>query len=308
MFERKPRIIGGLGMNLRKGTSITHIRAFVSERFGPGAWDNFLATIPAADCQLLCSIVSEGWYEMALHVRINRAFCDFFYDGNLAGAEELGRYTAERELALNWRRILCLVRPSFAAKHIGVYWRQEESSGNWTSQLRENEFIAQLSDWQGADVVLYRRFAGYLKRMLEVAGNVKLLDVTHESRNGICYCTFRFEWEIQRDIPLRERIESKEELAEVARELSLFTDVESLAEAVAELIHVQLGYPYVALYSRPVDCEGLTLIREVNCRRTDTPLCVVLQRGGRIIGRLDVESGADSREDLLIELVPMLAL
>ncbi len=49
---------------------------------------------------------------------MNRLFCDFFYDGNLAAAEDLGRFSAERDLAGSRRWILSLVRPSFILRHM----------------------------------------------------------------------------------------------------------------------------------------------------------------------------------------------
>lgn len=295
-------------MNLRKGISIINIKAFVTERFGPDSWEKLLATMCEADRTILSSAVHEGWYEMALHERVNRAFCDCFYDGNLAGAEELGRFSAERDLAGVRRWILSLVRPSFVLRHMDAYWRQDEGSGSWTTDVRGDELTTKLSGWQGGDVILCRRLVGYIARMLETSGVLTRPEHLHGEGDGATSCTFRFGWKLERDVPCGARISSKEELVQVARELELFPDVATLADAIVELIHVQLSYPRISFWVQPIDSNGLMLVREVGVKGTGTPLCAMLQRGGRTVGHLEVTPGPDSRRDLLDELVPLLAL
>jgi DNA-binding CsgD family transcriptional regulator len=295
-------------MKLRKGTSIINMRTFVAERFGPRAWDELLTPMSEADRAVLSSIVPEGWYDMTLHARLNRLFCDFFYDGNLAGVEELGRFSAEQDLARGGRWIFTILRPSVVLRHFENYWRQEEGSGSWTCHARDHQFIAQLSGWEGGDHVLCRRLVGYLGRMLETTGAVTSREHVHAVCGDATNCTFRFGWQLERDSPSGERIASKEKLWEAARELDLFSDVASFADVITELVHVQLSCPYVALRARFADHQSLTLVRDAGSRGEGTAICYMLQRSGRFIGQLDVEVGSDSRQDLLDELVPLLAL
>ncbi len=201
-----------------------------------------------------------------------------------------------------------LIRPSVVIRHMETYWRQEEGSGSWTCQVRDQEFVAHLSGWQGGDHVLCRRLLGYLGRMLETAGNVIWREHVHASSGDVTNCIFRFGWQLEHDFPAGDRIVSKAKLWEVARELDVFSDVASLAEVIAELVHVQLSYPYVALRVRFADLEGLTLVRDAGARSAGTAVRYMLQRSGRFIGQLDVEVGPESRQDLLDELVPLLAL
>lgn len=77
--------------------------------------------------------------------------------------------------------------------------------------------------------------------------------------------------ELDHDATRSTLVSSMGEIGEVARELELFSDVVSLAEAITELVHVQLSYPYVALWVRPADADGLTLVRDVGSKGMGAP-------------------------------------
>ncbi len=282
------------------------MKAFVEERNGPEAWSKLLATMTESDRGVLSSILVEGWYGMDLHARVNRAFCDFFYDGNLAGIEELGRYSAERDITGRW--LFRVVRPSFMIRNMNIFWRQDEGSGHWTTFVQGDEFVAQLSGWEGRDAVLCRRLLGYIGRMLDMAGVVERQEHVHANGKDNASCTFRFRWKPAQDLPINGSLSSTERLSALADEFTMFPDVSSLADAIVEVIHFQLSFPYVELWVRPPDSEGLRLAKYAGTKGTGIPVCSLLQRIGSTIGRIDVEGTPDSRQDLFNELIPMLAL
>jgi DNA-binding CsgD family transcriptional regulator len=174
--------------------------------------------------------------------------------------------------------------------------------------MQGDEFVAQLSGWEGSDPVLCRRILGYIGCMLDMAGVVEQQEHTHANGKENASCTFRFRWKLAQDVPINGRISSPERLSALADELAMFPDVASLADAIVELIHFQLSFPYVELWVRPVDSDGLTLVKGAGTKGTGIPICSLIQRTGSTIGRIDVEASPDSRQDLFNELVPMLAL
>jgi hypothetical protein len=66
-------------MGNMKGISITHMQAFLEQRFGLCAWTELLNTIPKHDKLVLSTVVAEAWYDNSVHATINRAFCDLFF-------------------------------------------------------------------------------------------------------------------------------------------------------------------------------------------------------------------------------------
>ncbi len=100
----------GEKMGLTKGIRFTSVRTFVDERFGAGAWHEILATLPAADTELIRSVVPSGWYENAVRARLIRAICNVRGGGSLALGREIGSYEAQRDLTTVHRWFVCLVR------------------------------------------------------------------------------------------------------------------------------------------------------------------------------------------------------
>lgn len=292
-------------MGLRTGTSILILRSFLQERFGTHAWNALMRSMSGADRSVLSSVVAEGWYDLALHARLNRALCDVFYDGNLTAAEDLGRYSAEQELLLSRRWMARLSRPSLLIRNIDILWRQSEDSGSWTTEVVDNQLIAKLAGWDGHDPVLCRRLLGYMGRALEARGALTEQSHAHLDHGS---CVFSFGWHLELDAPLGQRISSRAELLEVVQELAQFPDLHDMADAIVTLIHFHLDFPYVELWTRQAPTDPYRLVRTAGARGAGAPMYMRLQTGGRYVAQLSLEASPTSRHDLLQELAPTLGL
>jgi hypothetical protein len=195
-------------MGLRKGRSLLYIKSFLRKEVGPNAWGELLAALDEADRVVVSSMTPEGWYDLSLHARVTRVFCDVFYDGNLVAAEGLGRHAAEGDVA-HGRWTPRLIRPSFAIKNIDIYWRQDEDHGHWTTELKGKEVTATLTGWGGCDSVLCRRLLGYIGRAMENFGPVTGGQVQLVRRGGALDCVLKFTWHVDHDTPLGARLSSK---------------------------------------------------------------------------------------------------
>ena len=288
-------------MGLRKGTSIINLKAFVDEGLVPRAWDKLIATLPEADRSVLGSLDPEAWYEHALHARLNRAFCDVFYNGDLSAAEELGRYCAERDRAI-WRfRLMSL---DLALQHFDAFWRRNDGTGTWNVKHQNDELIAQLSGWDGCDEVLCRRLLGYLDRVLEFFGEVKRASHPSCAARGAPACVFCFRWQAMERAPVPEPPTSGSELTNIANELELFRDLGSLANAITALLLERFSFTYVELWVKREDIDDATLFHSAGPSRGLPRRSILLQRGERVVGRIEGEAPAGLVDALLKELIP----
>lgn len=299
-------------MGLRKGKNILNVQAFLRERVGPDAWDKLVAAVPEADRRVLSSVVTEGWYEVSLHARLDRAFCDLFFDGNLAGAEELGRFSAQRDLNLDHRWMLRLVGATFALQHMDIYWNDEEDTGHWNTEFQGDHMVAELSGWANDEPVLCRRLLGYLGHAFERVGTVSSRKHTRCRALGDPTCVFEFDCHIESDAPEGPGRLTKSNILEIGSELCRLPDLESLAQAIVDLIQVLMGYPYLELWLQWPDSNELALLRSSGSTTGSVPQHFVLQKANRKVGRITVEApqgqAIHPSQDLLDDLLPWITL
>ncbi|KYF79885.1 hypothetical protein BE20_41000 [Sorangium cellulosum] len=286
---------------LRKGRSILNLKAFVEESLGVDAWNRLLAAQPQTDRSVLVSVQPDCWYDMEIHARINRAICDVLYDGNLAAAESLGRFSAERDMFVMCRRIMKFMSTSLIFQLMNVYWRQDESCGLWHTRLVGHDLVATLSGWRVADSVLCRRILGYIRRTLELCGVA--LDLECAEHDECCAlgdrsCVFRFRWQHQSEPAL---------VSEYADKFSRVPELDSLFRSIVDIAHVRLSFPYVETWVQSGSSGELTSYQSFGVKRSGIVHSYLLQIGNNRMGRLDVEAHDDSRLDVLGDMIPWLA-
>lgn len=295
-------------MGHMKGISITHMQAFLRERIGPGAWSKLVSTLPEHDRNALSAVVGEAWYDNTIHIRTNRAFCDLFYGGDPAAAEVLGRFSADRDFTVFHRWVLRLTRPSFAFQHINVFWRYAQDTGRWETETHRDTVTAKLFDWDIRDEIMCRRFLGYIGRTLEFYGKVP------QKAHPLCrarnddLCLFSFDWQLTRDAPLGWKQPSLSDVPDILNELRALPDLDSLSAAIMKIVHDHLSFPWAELGIRSTGSDELTFARSAGTRTGAHLARIDLQHVGRDVGRLDVEAGPGSRQDVLETLVPWFSL
>jgi hypothetical protein len=104
----------------------------VRERFGEAAWEAVLSRLSTEEREILANADPGAWYEVKLQERVMNAFCQEF-KADEALLMEAGRYDADRELSGVHRWFLRLMRPSFAVRHMNLYWRRSQDTGTWNS-------------------------------------------------------------------------------------------------------------------------------------------------------------------------------
>jgi hypothetical protein len=184
-----------------KGLGFINVRSFVTERYGAEAWKDLLDSFPPADRAVLGSVVSIGWYDLALYARLIRAVDERMARGNLKLVYALGRYEAERDLTGVHQWFLRLFSPATAIDQIGKYWRRFHDTGAWETERRgDREVIARLSGWGVVDAALCRELLGYLGRALELLGGRDIgLQHTRCRVDQEPLCEFQLRWRTSRE-------------------------------------------------------------------------------------------------------------
>jgi hypothetical protein len=90
-----------------KGSNIMNRQAFISDRFGPAAWDRVLEALPPHDARLLSPrLLASHWYPFETYNRVDDTICRLFGNGDLNLCRDLGIDSARRALSGTYRLYL----------------------------------------------------------------------------------------------------------------------------------------------------------------------------------------------------------
>jgi DNA-binding CsgD family transcriptional regulator len=263
------------------------------------------------DREQLASVEPAAWYELALSERLIDTMCQHFKADD-ALLLELGRSDAERELSTVHRWFLRLMRPSFAIRHMNLYWRRAHDTGHWTSTRQGTEVTAELQDWAAVNRSMCMTVLGYLGRTLELfGGKVGPLEHPKCRAEGHPTCVFRTHLELPADEPRAGHRPTRADVSAVARELAQFPDRQALAEVLVTLLRFQFGCGWVELWGAGPE-ERMQLLGVSGERGPGEIRRFVLEVAGRNVGRLEVElprvPGLRGVDEVLHELVPWVAI
>ncbi len=181
-----------------KGIGFHHVQAFVRQRHGEETLRELVASLPAADQEVVRSAIAVGWYDLAVYARLLAALEKMCGRGDGAVVETLGRYEAEQDVTTIQRWLLRLFHPSFAIEQMGKYWSKFHDTGTWTiAKNGERELAAELADWGIVDALSCRELLGYLGRTLELISkhDVRIVHTKCRAR-GDAVCAFHADWRV----------------------------------------------------------------------------------------------------------------
>lgn len=290
-----------------KGTGILSLREFILDRYGSGEWDKVVAALPRSDEAALRTVTPAGWYDRALQARLARALASRL--GGPAFIDDFGRYEAERDFAKSYQWFLRLIKPSFAVRNMNIVWRRTEDTGHWRSTVGGvdgADIVAELHDWGVVDPLLCRYLRSYLERTLEFFAGQRPV-VTHPQcrASGAPACVFRTTCRLDDHAPERDGKISKADLADITFELMGCTDLDTLADAILDLLRNWLSCSRITLWVRAGEAGDLEQIRSTTAPGEGVPCFFMLEARGQVVGKLAVEllqPAADA--EIIGELLP----
>ncbi len=164
-----------------KGTAITTIPLFIKKHFGEGGFNQWInALTPEARKVYQDQVFSSSWYPLKeLMIEPLRKMCSLFYAGDVKGARESGRFSADYSLKGIYKILVKLGSPEFlvnrAATIVGIYYTPSEIK---VVESRKGQGIIQMTKFPDMDRVLEIRILGWMERALEISGakepNIKI--------------------------------------------------------------------------------------------------------------------------------------
>jgi hypothetical protein len=164
-----------------KGTAIISIPLFIKERFSVGGLNQWIdALTPEARKVYPASVLVSSWYPLKeLSIEPLRKMCGLFYAGDLKGARESGRFSADYSLKGIYKIFVKLGSPEFMLRRAGtilpIYYTPSEMK---VVECRKGQGIMQITKFPDMDQLLEIRIAGWMERAIEISGgkqpNIKI--------------------------------------------------------------------------------------------------------------------------------------
>lgn len=164
-----------------KGTAIKTIPLFIKERFGEGGLNQWIdALTPEARKVYQAPVYPSSWYPLKeVLIEPLRKMCYLFYAGDLKGARESGRFSADHSLKGIYKLFVKLGSPQFvvrqAASILATYYNPSEIK---VVECQKGQAIVQITKFPDMNQLVETRIVGWMERGLEISGaeqpNIKI--------------------------------------------------------------------------------------------------------------------------------------
>jgi len=182
-----------------KGTAVAPLPAFVERRFGKQGLGRLIETVSAATRDVLVAPCHPGeWYPLEeAFVEPTRAVCALFYGGDLRGAWDCGRYSADFSLGgvygilVELGTINTLV--DRAGNVISLYYSPSKLV---VVRNTERDAVLRLVEFPGVVDVVEQRIGGWIERAMELSGCLgSKVEITTSMAAGDEFTEFKMTWD-----------------------------------------------------------------------------------------------------------------
>jgi hypothetical protein len=118
-----------------KGTVLVHMRAFIVQKNGEGAWHALLDALGPEDRATLAQIVLVGgWYPVRAWNHAMNVYLPKQFPIPGKGMVELAKYIAEKDLGMLFKMLLKVGSPGFLMARTPSIWSRYFDTGSLTSE------------------------------------------------------------------------------------------------------------------------------------------------------------------------------
>ncbi len=181
-----------------KGTAVTALVDYVRSTQGEEGVRRLLERLPDDSRALLADkILPSGWYPFVpAFVTPTRVVCELFHGGDVSGAWQVGRYSADSALKGVYKALLVFVSPKTVVERgpgvLAAYYRPLETR---VTKLAEGRYGLHLSGMDEPSPIFDRRIAGWTERALEMAGAKDIeIDLVSSASDGAPATEIHFVW------------------------------------------------------------------------------------------------------------------
>lgn len=182
-----------------KGSAVTTLPLFIKETFGEEAFQKWLEALsPEAKDTYSVPILTTNWYPLkTILSEPTQKICELFYNGNIKGAWESGRFSAEHGLRGVYKVFIKFGSVHFLIKKAStILPSYYEPSSIEVIEFGDKKSIVHITKFEDADKTIDQRIGGWMERALEISGckNVKV-DITKSITKGDPITEFKLAWD-----------------------------------------------------------------------------------------------------------------
>jgi hypothetical protein len=181
-----------------KGSAVIPVREFILQQYGQQGLDAYCKGLPQAAKDSFCDqLLASKWYPFkeALLDPLEH-LCARFYDGDVRGAREEGKFAAGKALKGIYRAFIKVATPQFLLKNIaaivGTYFT------GLTAVVVENQpgaIVLRLQNVSPANAYFDQVVAGWIEHALEICGCQEIrLAVTNQTEPGSPFTQYNIVW------------------------------------------------------------------------------------------------------------------
>lgn len=181
-----------------KGTALVVLPAFIKQRFGePGHRQWLEALKPEVRRGFEAGIGINEWYPLKeYYTRPTEELCRLFFGGSLAGAWQVGRFSADYALRGVYRAFVKLSSVKFFVRRAGVmlpaYYRPCAIEVLANEDFRT---LVRITQFPEPSPVAEHRIGGWMQRGYEIHGCQEVkVEITSSLAAGGAYTEFTITW------------------------------------------------------------------------------------------------------------------
>jgi hypothetical protein len=181
-----------------KGTGLNFLPDYINSKYGKEKFEKWLAALPPASKDIYSNrIMASSWYplEAAMAVPL-RSICDTFHGGDVKGAWETGRYSADYGLSGVYKLMVKLGSPeSLARRATQVLPTYYNPCAMECLEASPGKAVLRVTDFSEMNRYLENRLGGYMERAVEISGGKDVKSCIGASMTkGDKFTEYSFTW------------------------------------------------------------------------------------------------------------------
>ena len=181
-----------------KGSAVATLPVFVKEKFGEAGFKKWLDSLsPEAQGVFEKNVIPVGWFPLEQTLsEPTKKICDLFYSGNVKGAWDSGRFSAEQGLKGVYKVFIKLGSVAFITKKastiLPTYYEPSEMK---VIDLQDKNAIVHITRFDDADETIDHRIGGWMEKALELSGcKMVKVSITKSLAKGDPFTEFQISW------------------------------------------------------------------------------------------------------------------
>lgn len=178
-----------------KGTAVRAVKEYIIGQFGTSGYEQWLHKLPDRSRTIFAgAVLASGWYPATDGViEPLRVMCDMFYQGDLAGVRQQGRFSADQDLRGVYRAFVKVASPQFLIRNVASIWGSYYTDTQaQATPVAEKSVRLEINGVEPDNPYNQYAIAGWVERALEICG-CKAVAIAMENRPAQGKANYHFE-------------------------------------------------------------------------------------------------------------------